>query len=58
LSSLFSSRAEERVGVITPGFIEELDDKGRLIENEYLDFGVTEQECDDMGEMCDPYEGL
>ena len=58
MSSLFSSRVEERVGVITPGFIEELDDKERLIENEYLDFGVTEQECDDMGEMCDPYEGL
>jgi len=44
--------------IITPGFIEELDDKGRLIENKYLDFGVMEQECDNMGEMCDPYEGL
>ena len=44
--------------VITPGFIEELDNKGRLIEKEYLDFGVTDEECDDIGEMCDPYEGL
>jgi len=35
-----------------------LDDEGRLIENQYLDFGVTEQEYDNMGEMCDPYKGL
>jgi len=44
--------------VITPGFIEELDNKGRLIENKYLDFGVMDEECDDIREMCDPYEGL
>ena len=44
--------------VITPGFIEELDDEGRLMENEYTDFGVTDQECDNMGEMYDLYEGL
>ena len=44
--------------VITLGFIEELDNEGRLMENEYTDFGVTDQECDNMGEMCDPYEGL
>jgi len=44
--------------VITPGFIEKLDNEGRLIENEYLDFGVTDEEFDNIGEMCDPYEGL
>jgi len=44
--------------VITPRFIEELDNEERLIEEEYLDYGVTEQECDEMGEMCDPYEDL
>jgi len=44
--------------VITPGFIEELDNEGRLIEKEYPDFGVMDEECNNMGEMCDPYEGL
>ena len=44
--------------VITPRFIEELDDEGRLMKHEYPDFGVTDQECDKIGEMCDPYEGL
>ena len=44
--------------VITPGFIEELDDEGRLIGNKYPDFGVTDQECDNTGEMYDPYESL
>jgi len=44
--------------VITLGFIEKLDNEGRLIENEYLDFGVMDEEFDNMGEMCDPYEGL
>jgi len=41
--------------VITPGFIEELDNEERLIEEEY---NVTKQEYDEMEKMCDPYEGL
>jgi len=44
--------------VITPGHIEELDDKRRLLEDEYPYYGVTDEEHDGMGEMCDPYEGL
>ena len=44
--------------VITPGYIEELDDKGRLRNNKYQHYKVTDEECDRMGEMCDPYEGL
>jgi len=44
--------------VITPGHIEELDDEGRLWEDKYLYYEVTDEECDEMGEMCDPYEGL
>ena len=44
--------------VITPGYIEELDDEGRLVDSEYLHYEVTDEECDSMGEMCDPYEGL
>jgi len=40
---------------MTPGFIQELNDKGRLMEEEY---NVTEQECNEMGKICDPYEGL
>ena len=44
--------------VITPGFIEKLGNKERLMENEYTDFGVIDQECDNIGEMCDLYEGL
>ena len=44
--------------VITPGYIEELDDEGRLRNNEYLHYEVTNEECDGMGEICDPYEGL
>ena len=48
--------------VITPGYIEEvndeLDNEGRLRNNEYLHYKVTDEECDGMGEMCDPYEGL
>jgi len=48
--------------VITPGYIEEvnneLDNEGRLRNNEYLHYEVTDEECDGMGEMCDPYEGL
>ena len=44
--------------VITLGFIEEVDGKRRLMEDECLDFGMTDQECDKMGGMCDPYEGL
>ena len=47
-----------RVYVITLGFIEELDNGGRLMENKYMDLGVTNQKCNNMGEMCDPYEGL
>ena len=44
--------------VITPGYIEELDDEGRLVDNDYLHYEVTDEERDGMGEMCDPYEGL
>jgi len=44
--------------VITPGYIEELDDEERLLEDEYPYYGVIEEERDRMGEMCDPYEGL
>ena len=44
--------------VITPRYIEELDDKGRLRNNEYLHYEVTDEECDGIGEMCDPYESL
>ena len=46
------------ISVITPGHIEELDDKGRLLEDEYPYYRVTNKERDGMGEMCDPYEGL
>jgi len=46
------------INVITPGYTEELDDEGRLRNNEYLHYEVTDKECDGMGEMCDPYEGL
>jgi len=44
--------------VITPGYIEELDDEGRLVDNKYLHYEVTDEERDRMGEMCNPYEGL
>jgi len=44
--------------VMTSGHIEELDNKGRLLEDEYSYYGVTDKERDRMGEMCDPYEGL
>ena len=48
--------------VITPGYIEEyseeLDDEGRLRNNKYLHYEVTDEKHDRMGEMCDPYEGL
>jgi len=44
--------------VITPGFIEELNGEGRLMEDKYPDFRVIDQEHDKMGETCDPYEGL
>jgi len=44
--------------VITPGYIEELDNEGRLLEDEYPYYGVTDEECDGIGEMCDPYKGL
>ena len=44
--------------VITPGHIEKLDDEGRLLKDEYPYYGVTEEERDGIGEMCDPYEGL
>jgi len=46
------------LGVITSGYIEELDDEGRLRNNEYLHYEVIDEECDGMGEMCDLYEGL
>ena len=41
--------------VMTLGFIKELDNEGRLMEEEY---NVTEQEYDEMEKICDPYEGL
>ena len=44
--------------VITPGYIKELDDEGRLLEEEYPYYGVTEEGHDGMEEICDPYEGL
>ena len=48
--------------VITLGYIEEvndkLDDEGRLRNNKYLHYKVTDEECDGMEEMCNPYEGL
>ena len=44
--------------VITPGYIEELDNEGRLLEDEYPYYGVTEEEHDGMEEMCNLYEGL
>ena len=48
----------DQYAVITPGYIEELDDEGRLRNNEYLHYEVIDEECDRMEEMCDPYEGL
>ena len=45
-------------GVITPGYIEELDDERRLKNNKYLHYEVTDEEYDRMGEICNPYEGL
>ena len=47
-----------QLAVITPGYIEELDDEGRLGDNNYLHYEVTDEERDGMGEMCDPYEDL
>ena len=44
--------------IITPSYIEELDDEGRLVDSEYLHYEVTDKERDSIGEMCDPYEGL
>jgi len=40
---------------MTSGFIEELNNEERLMEEEY---NITEQEYNEIGEMCDPYEGL
>ena len=48
----------DTISVITPGYIEELDDEGRLGDNDYLHYEVTDEERDGMGEMCDPYGGL
>jgi len=48
---------KSRRSVITPGFIE-LNNKGRLIGNEYLDFEGIDQEYNNMGRMCNPYKGL
>jgi len=44
--------------VITPGYIEELDDEGRLLKDECPYYGAMEKERDGMRKMCDPYEGL
>jgi len=38
--------------VITPSYIEELDDKGRLVNNKYLHYKVTDEEHDRMGGRC------
>ena len=46
---------EFKILVITPGYIEELDGEGRLIGEGYLNYRVTDKECDKMGEICDPY---
>jgi len=35
-----------------------LDEEGRLRNEEYPYYGVTDEEHNEMGEMCDPYEGL
>ena len=48
----------ETLAVITSGYIEELDNEGRLVDSEYLHYEVTDEERDSIGEMCDPYEGL
>ena len=44
--------------VITPSYIEELDDERRLADSKYLYYEVTDEEYNSMGEMCDPHEGL
>jgi len=44
--------------VITPGYIEELDNEGRFLEDKYPYYEVTDKERDEIREMCDPYEGL
>ena len=43
----------DKHSVITPSYIEELDDKERLVDNK-----VTNKECDGMEKMYDLYEGL
>ena len=35
-----------------------MDDKERLMGNDYLDFGVIDKENDNMREMYDPYKGV
>jgi len=44
--------------VITPGHIEELDNEGRLWEDKYPYYRVTNEECNKMEEICDLYESL
>jgi len=44
--------------IITPGFIEELDNERKLMKDKYPDFGVMDQEHNEVKEMCDSYEGL
>jgi len=45
-------------GIITLGYIEELDDEERLIRKGYWNYGVMDKECDEMGKMYDSYKGL
>jgi len=44
--------------VITLGYIKELDNKGRIIREGYSNYKVTNEEHDEMGEICDLYDGL
>ena len=55
---LLEEESQRGSTVITPSYIKELDDEGRLVDSKYLHYEVTDKECDSMEEMCDPYEGL
>ena len=53
----YEERMRER-DVITLGYIKELDNKGRIIREGYSNYKVTNEEHDEMGEICDLYDGL
>ena len=55
---LLEKESWRRGTVITLGYTEELNNEGRSIGEGYLNYGVTDKECDEIGEMCDPYENL